>query len=139
MGATLAPAFVVSLTVPLDHLEDEAMVYRFPALCSAMRDAESVPDVRVLRTEFVAADGASPVLLKSGWATSSGRPSHPAGFQLLSGRESVGADSVVAQARLMRAWAWAGVSAWRVRARASLRTSLTGTPTASPGGSMSAV
>ena len=39
---------------------------RDQALCSAMRDAESVPGVRVLRIEFDAADGASPVLLASG-------------------------------------------------------------------------
>ena len=39
---------------------------RDEALCSAMRDAESVPGVRVLRIEFDSADGASPVLAASG-------------------------------------------------------------------------
>ena len=39
---------------------------RYEALCSAMRDAESVPGLRVLRIELDGADGANPVLAASG-------------------------------------------------------------------------
>ena len=39
---------------------------RDEALCSAMRDAESVPGVRVLRIELDGASGTSPVLSASG-------------------------------------------------------------------------
>ena len=38
---------------------------REEALCSAMRDAESVPGVQVLRIELDGADGANPVLAAS--------------------------------------------------------------------------
>ena len=43
MRAALALAFVVALTVPLDHLEYNAMVCRFPAL---RLSAAVVPTVR---------------------------------------------------------------------------------------------
>ncbi len=39
---------------------------RDEALCSAMRDTESVPGVRVLGVELDAADGSSPILTTSG-------------------------------------------------------------------------
>lgn len=53
-------------TVGCDTLEfDRAAPNRDEALCSALRDVESVPGLRVRRVEFDAADITSPILSAS--------------------------------------------------------------------------